>query len=216
MTDVSSLKKKIDAEFAAMEGKIKKIQAGNVQEHQGRQDRLEKYSKVLDQLREVWRPRLEALAERFGDRAEVKPTVTPGGRGATFKFKSGLARVDLRFSVFTDQDVRNVIFNYDLEIIPILMQFESHSKVSFPLDAVDTEALGRWIDERIVTFVRTYLSLHENEYYLKGHMVQDPIAGVSFPKYAASATLERNGKTYYFIGEETRREFESKQPAAAK
>ena len=41
--------------------------------------------------------------------------------------------------------------------------------------------------------------------------MQDPIAGVSFPKYAAGATLERGGKTYYFIGEETCREFEKQQ-----
>jgi YHS domain-containing protein len=37
-------------------------------------------------------------------------------------------------------------------------------------------------------------------------MVEDPIAHVRFPKFAA-ATLEWQGKTYYFVGEETRREF---------
>jgi YHS domain-containing protein len=103
-----------------------------------------------------------------------------------------------------------------LEILPILMEFEKHADVKFPLDNVDREALARWIDDRIVAFVRTYLSVHENNHYLKGHLVQDPIAGVSFPKYAAGATLERGGTTYYFIGEETRREFEKKQPAPAK
>jgi YHS domain-containing protein len=41
-------------------------------------------------------------------------------------------------------------------------------------------------------------------------MVEDPIAGIRIPKLAAAATVERGGKTYYFIGEETRREFEAK------
>jgi YHS domain-containing protein len=57
------------------------------------------------------------------------------------------------------------------------------------------------------------ISLHENQYYLKGHMVEDPIAKVQFPKYAAGATLQHGGKTLYFINESTLRDFEPKQAA---
>ena len=216
MADLSTLLGRIDAEFEASQEKIKKFQTQKVEEHKGREERLEKFGRLSEQLRDVWKPKLEALAKRFGERVEVSPTVTPSRREATFKFRSPLARIDLRFSVVTDQDVRNVIFNYDLDILPILMQFESHTDITFPLDAVDQEALGRWIDDQIVSFVRTYLAVHENNHYLKGHVVQDPIAGISFPKYAAGATLDRGGKTYYFISEETCREFERKQPVAAK
>jgi YHS domain-containing protein len=45
---------------------------------------------------------------------------------------------------------------------------------------------------------------------LKDHLVEDPIAKVKFPKYAAGATLDVKGKTYYFIDEATRRDFEKK------
>jgi YHS domain-containing protein len=38
-------------------------------------------------------------------------------------------------------------------------------------------------------------------------MVEDPIAHVRFPKIAAATTLEWQGQKFYFIGEETRREF---------
>jgi YHS domain-containing protein len=38
-------------------------------------------------------------------------------------------------------------------------------------------------------------------------MVEDPVAHVRFPNFAAGATLEWQGQTYYFLGEETRREF---------
>jgi YHS domain-containing protein len=48
----------------------------------------------------------------------------------------------------------------------------------------------------------------ENEIYLADYMVEDPVVHVRFPKYAAGATLEQHGKTFYFVGEETRREFE--------
>jgi YHS domain-containing protein len=126
-------------------------------------------------------------------------------------FESELARIRLRLSATTDQDIRNLVLNYDLEILPTLMQFDGHAQGQWPIDAIDREAVGDWIDDRLVSFVKTYLSLHENEYYLKEHMVRDPVAGVRFPKYAAAATMDVGGKTYYFIGEETRREFESKQ-----
>src|SRR5262249_37753560 len=103
--------------------------------------------------------------------------------------------------------VRKLILDYNLEILPILMQFDSHSHAEWPLESVDKQAIANWIDDRLVGFVKTYLALHENEYYLKDHMVEDPIAGIRFPKFAAAASLDFDGKTYYFIGEETRREF---------
>ena len=79
-----------------------------------------------------------------------------------------------------------------------------------PLDAVNSVKLAEWLDDRIVDFVRTYLALHENHYYLQDHMVEDPVAKVRFPKFAAAAKLEQNGKTFYFIDESTLREFEKR------
>jgi YHS domain-containing protein len=45
-------------------------------------------------------------------------------------------------------------------------------------------------------------------------MVEDPVAKVRFPDFAAGATLKRHGQTYYFIGEETRKAFEQAAEAA--
>ena len=115
--------------------------------------------------------------------------------------------MNLRLSASPDADARHAIFSYDLDIMPILMKFDSHSEIAFPLEAVDRKALAAWFDDQIVGFVRTYLSLHENQYYLKGHMVEDPIAKIQFPKFAAGATFEHNGKTIYFVDEKTRAAF---------
>src|SRR5262245_10688062 len=101
MADVSTLIRRIDAEFNASQEKIKNFQSQKVAEHKGREDRLEQFGRVGEQLREVWKPRLEALAKRFGERVEVTPTVTPSRREATFKVQSPVARIDLRFSAVT-------------------------------------------------------------------------------------------------------------------
>jgi YHS domain-containing protein len=207
MPDINSLASRIDAEFAAVEQKMKTFQAERVEQYEQRQQRLERLGKVFDGLSDVWKPRLELLVKKFGDRVQVKPRIVPSTREATFDFQSRLAHVRLKFSASTDRDVQKVILGYDLVIIPILMRFKAHDEVEFPLNAIDREAVAKWIDDRIVDFVQTYFSMGENEVYLKDQMVEDPIAHVQFPKAAAATTLEWRGQTFYFIGEETRREF---------
>ena len=209
MSDVSDLLERIDAEFSTLDAKIQRAQSEKQQEHQDRQKRLALFEKELATLPDVWKPRLQALIQRFGDRAKVSPLLDSSSRSVTLDFQSELAKIRLRLSAATDQDVRNLILLYDLEILPTLMQFDSHQEGQWPLSAIDRKAIGDWVDDRIVSFVKTYLSLHENEYYLKEHMVKDPVAGVRFPKFAAAAKAEWGGKTYYFIGEDTRREFEA-------
>ena len=216
MADISSLASRIDAEFSAVEQKVKKFQTEQVEAHQQRQERLEQLGKVFDQLRELWRPRMELLVGKFAGHVKATPRLVPATREVTFDFESRLARVRLKFGACTDRDVHKVILGYDLEIIPVLMHFAPHAEIEFPLNAVDKEAAARWIDDRIVDFVQTYFSLGENEIYLKDHMVEDPIAHVRFPRIAAATTLEWGGRKYYFIGEETRREFEKQQAGRAK
>jgi YHS domain-containing protein len=96
------------------------------------------------------------------------------------------------------------------------MKFDSHAELEMPLDKVDQAAVGRWIDERIMSFVKTYISLHENQFYQRDQMVVDPVTGTQFPKTAAGAKLEQGGKTIYFVSEETKREYEKKNAAAKK
>jgi YHS domain-containing protein len=216
MTDTNNLASRIDAEFSAVEQKMKGFRSEQLEEHKQRQKRLEQLGKVFDELRDIWKPRLELLVKKFGDRVQTTPRIVPSTREVTFDFQSRLARVRLKFSACTDRDVQKVILCYDLQIIPVLMRFTPHSEVEFPLNAVDKDAVARWIDDRIVDFVQTYFSMGENEIYLKDQMVEDPVARVTFPKVVAAATLEWQGRKFYFIGEETRREFEKQQGIASK
>lgn len=207
MSEIESLMQRIDAEFNAADDRLRQLQSQNVQAYHDREQRLQSFAQVCERMRETWRPRLEALAKRFGDKVQVTPSVTPTSRQAVFAFQSPLANIRLRFSVTSNTDVTEVIFNYDLEILPIFMQFQSHLELAMPLDAIDDAKMANWFDDRILQFVRTYLSVHENQYYLKGHLVKDPIALVEFPRHAAAASLEWQGKTHYFISDETRTEF---------
>jgi YHS domain-containing protein len=216
MADANSLAGRIDAQFTAVQEKVKKSHTDQAEERKQRQKRLEQLNEVFDEMRDIWKPRLDVLVKRFGDRVEAKPRIVPSTREVTFQFESRQARVSLRLSASTDRDISKVVLGYDLEIIPVLMRYDPHAEVEFPLDAVDKEAAAKWIDDCIVEFVRTYLSMGENEIYLKEYMVEDPVSHVRFPSMAAGASLEWQGEKVYFVSEETRREFEKEKGIGAK
>jgi YHS domain-containing protein len=216
MAEANSLASRIEAEFKAVEQKVKKAQADQSEGFKERQVRLEKLNKVFDELRDIWKPKLELLLQKFGDRVEAKPRIVPSTREVTFAFQSRLAHVTLHMSASTDRDIRQVILGYDVEIIPILFRYNAHSELAFPLDVVDKEAASKWMDDRIVEFIATYMSMGENEIYLQEFMVEDPVSHVRFPSMAAGAVLDLDGKKYYFVGEDTLREFQKQKGIKSK
>ncbi len=209
-TKAETLLERLEQEFERSRNKLEELRRQKVDDYQGRRDRLALFDTACESLRSVWIPRLETLKKAFGERVNITPHATTGRREAGFSFTSNLARITMRFTATTDYDVRNLVLEYTLEILPVLMTFPDQARIEQPFEKIDPEIIGKWIDDRMVDFVRTYLSLHENEHYLKAHMVEDPVAHVRFPKYAAATTLERGGKTYYFIANDTREEFEAK------
>ena len=211
--DLQSLLGRLNGEFARSKATMENLRRLKIEEYKGRQDRLEHFVKVCHSLEGVWRPRLEALRDAFGEKVKVVPHVETDRRQAKFTFTSSLAQIMLTFTATTDFDVRNLVLEYSLMINPVLMTFPGHSRREQPFEQVDPRAIGAWLDDRIIEFTRIYLSLHENEHYLQGHMVEDPVAHVRFPDFAAEATLERDGKTLHFIASETREQFEAKENA---
>ena len=65
MPDIHSLASRIDAEFSAVEQKVKSFQTKKVEEHKQRQKRLEQLEKVFDELREMWRPHVATRDANF-------------------------------------------------------------------------------------------------------------------------------------------------------
>lgn len=122
-----------------------------------------------------------------------------------------LNRIDAEFYAVEDKQVH---LTSDLDIVPVLTQFGAHSEMKFPVDSPNKEQIAKWIEDRIVAFVHTYLLIHENNFYLKDHLVSDPIKGVQFPKYAAGATQEWKGSTYYFVDNVSKAEFKKKNSIA--
>jgi len=217
MSELSALKDRLNNEFAEFQKEVKEFQAAAKTEYEARESRFNTLFKpAADRVVELVRPRLQLLVEQFKNKVDVQPAMSAHSREVTLKFDSPVARTDLTFRLGHDAEVENLVLEQTLNILPILMKFEAHSSLTTPLENLDEARISAWVDDRIVQFVKTYAEMHQNQNYMKGHLVTDPIAGVQMPKFAAHSTLQADGKTHYFICEETKREFETRRSAGAK
>ncbi|HSQ56396.1 MAG TPA: hypothetical protein VLM40_11705 [Gemmata sp.] len=207
MSDINALAARIEGAFTTVKEKIKTQQQQELKLLQERQKLLKEYEKVQSRIVEIVKPRLEALAKRAGERVSVTPSVSETRRTARFEFKSPKAYITLTFSVAPDRNLQNAVVDYDLRIVPVLWRFDSHGEYSTAIAAPDLDGLTKWLDDRIVGFVELYIQIHETELYDKAEYVEDPVAKVKFPKFAAGATLEHGGQTYFFISSDTKAEF---------
>lgn len=89
---------------------------------------------------------------------------------------------------------------YDLSIFPVLMEFNRNSEETFPLDCDEVVLVG-WVEDRILEFIDTYLRLETHPFYQKDNTVLDIICGMRIPSIAATSTVERHGRTFYFCSE---------------
>lgn len=207
MSQVSDLQARIDGAFTAAREKVKQQQQQFLQEHIERQRLMKEYEKVQAKIVEIGKPRLEALAKRAGDRVAISPSLVGCRRSVGIDFKSPKAHITLTFSAAPDRDIRNAVVECDLRIIPLLWKFEAHSEFSSPIAAFDAEGLAKWFDDRIVGFVEILIQIHEGALFDQADYVEDPVAGVKFPKFAAGATLDHGGKSLFFVDDATRAEY---------
>jgi hypothetical protein len=200
---------RIDAEFERSRDRLRSLRRESADGLRGRQQRLSLYEAACEQMGSLWIPRLEVLQHRLSDRLQVSVTLHRDRRQAGLSFTSSLAQVRLSFLAMTDADVSSLVLEYSLDILPSLLAFPGRDRHSQPFERIDQRETGEWIGDRLVEFVRVYRSLYENDYGLGGQLVEDPFTHVRFPRSAAAATLERHGKTLYFMSSETRSDYET-------
>lgn len=214
MSDINALMARIDDAINAVKDKAKREQQEILQDYKERQKRLAQYEQAQAKVVDIARPRLEALANRAGERVAVTPSVSQTRRAAKLEFKSPVARVVLTFSVAPDRDVHNVVVDCDLSIVPVVVKYDSHAEFIMPIDRVDAEKLAAWLDDQILKFVEAFIRMHEQEVYASAEYVEDPVAKVKFPKFAAGATIEHKGQTYFFIDDQNKQDFARQQGIA--
>ena len=94
----------------------------------------------------------------------------------------------------------------ELNILPVLMEYNRNSEALFLLEG-DNEALSSWVEDRILEFVDTYLRLETHPLYQKDNTVIDIVCGMHIPFTAATGSVVRDGRTFYFCSEHCKEAF---------
>ncbi|MFG0283615.1 MAG: hypothetical protein ACF8R7_04275 [Phycisphaerales bacterium JB039] len=210
MTVHRTLSDRIRAEFDSREQRQQAADAQRAKAAEEHEQRLARFTEVCEDLKSVWRPRIEEFAAQFGEKIKVKPTVEPGQRQATLIFMTQLANITLRLSASANPDFTKLVLDYDLLIIPVFFDYQRHARLEMPLDRIDRDAVGAWIDDQLVSCVRAWLTIQDNELYVRRAMVEDPITKARFLREDAAATIEHKGQKVYFSSEDSLRQFKEK------
>lgn len=212
----SELQSRLNAVFDEAQSRISEFQQKAGRETIALKERYAKFEEIRTRLREtIFLPRLKVLQERFPD-GKMTPMRSRDIGAVVFSIGRTVdvpASVEVHFHFRHDGRVENVILEYELHIRPAFTDFERSARFETPLLEVNDAAIAQWMDDRIVQFSQTYLSLRFVNEYQKEVLVTDPVAQVRFPKGFAKATREHGGETLYFASEESVELFDQNPPA---
>lgn len=208
----TSLKAKLDRVKEEFEKSVKQMRDAAGADVKRLEQDYEKYQALRKRVaEEVIRPRLEEVAAQFPG---VTHKLARDIDGATLvlsfpRSPERSATVEIRLSIGHDDSFENVLFSYELSIIPVFVQFEKHSHLLEPLDRVDLVKVEAWLDQVLTAFAKTYLNMQFVEQHQRGNMATDPVLNRRFPVNLSAGSVEHDGVQYQFASAESKRLFES-------
>lgn len=210
MAEFDDLDRRIGERIAAAEVKQREHQNHIRQRMEEIERRQSQVSTVAQHLcSAIVRPRLERLAQHF-ENAKVLEAAQAGVGRCVCQFEHTErfpATVTLELFVCSDDRMNNALVCYRLEIRPIFIQFEGRDQLAIPLDAIEDARVALWVDQKLITFVDTYLRLLEVEQYQGENLVVDPVCGMRINKNTAAGEAEYRGQKFYFCINECREKF---------
>jgi YHS domain-containing protein len=218
MTEIDEFKGILRGEVEAARERIQEMQAQAAEQYRQMQANYVKFLDLSQRIREALRPWVEAFSEVLPG---ATPVVTQRDFGPAGRVFHGMfvtfslprtercpANMNLRFGLEAGSAVDSLILFYDLEIVPIFIEFERHDQIVLPLDPSSVETAVEWFQRKACAFTKTYVSLLFNPHYQKGSEVPDIVLGRTFPRAFAKGQTEYRGVTYFFLTEESQKAFE--------
>ncbi|AJE03512.1 YHS domain-containing protein [Geobacter pickeringii] len=166
-------------------------------------DQRERFATTAHHLLEsVVHPKLAELARQFDN-----SVVSDRHSGADFHCACDFSHTS-RFPATVTFDIGLLPGGADdgltvrstLEIFPTLMEYKRSDETSLSLEGSE-EAVVRWVEEKILEFVDTYLRLETHPLYQKDYTVVDVVCGMPISVTAAPSKVEQYGRTFYFCSE---------------
>jgi len=202
---------KLEQAFKSVDQQVAELRAKAGQRAVELGSRFAKFESVRAQISEqILAPRMEVIAKKCGAPSVAKKESRGHVVGnVTFpRSDDRQALIQITFAASVDDDVKTLLLDYELTIIPVFMKFEKNSRLEQPLDNVDMDAVARWIDGRLLAFVETWLKMPFVQQYQGENLVTDPVLNARFNRKLAAATRKHGDLTLHFATKESAAEFD--------
>ncbi len=216
---VDRLVQRLSAEVDAAEKRVQLLQADAAKCFFGQEQQLMRFAAVAERIQAILLPRLEAITT-LNVFQDIKQRVSlerrgPEARGfdartttLTVPYSDKRpAPMELSFRVGHDGPFENAVLDFRLQILPILITFDSDDQLVILIDRPNEEAIGAWIDDKLVGFTQTYFQVYFHDEYQKANMELDPVMKIRFPKAYAAGKKEYEKRTYHFYTKESLERF---------
>ncbi len=209
MGDLNELEHRIKEKLSLSEER-QQLRQNHLQQHMAEAEaRHQRYTEVADRLmKRVIRPRVDKVKSLF-DNARM-PEARNSRHTCCCQFEHTArfpATAILEVGVTRDGEIKTVVLEYRLEILPVFFSFEGQDDLAMPLDQVDEEKAAAWVEAKLLHFADTYLQLETAEPYQAENIVTDPVCGMRVNKAFAAAEMTQHGRTYYFCAPECHARF---------
>jgi len=164
---------------------------------------------ATDLLATCIRPRLEVLASYF-ENAELALSDKHLQAVCWFGYSQRFpVTVKLILALAPDERLGEIKLSYELCIIPTFMKYDRHNCLTSPLVAFDRALVDAWVEERLVAFIRTYMSLEQVQPDRGESLVTDPVCRMRIAPSTATAHRDFKGHPYHFCSAVCAAKFQS-------
>lgn len=113
----------------------------------------------------------------------------------------------LEFAVEHDESVEHVFVRYEAVLMPVFVRFQPHDKLTIRLDAIDSEKIAGWVEDRVLEFLETYLHHDRGQDDLEEDIVTDPVCGMRLRRSETKGQADYLGHPYFFCSVECHEKF---------
>jgi YHS domain-containing protein len=147
-------------------------------------------------------PRMESVARHFDNAVLAEPSASDLSCACHFTHtKRHPASVSLTVTIEPGPNYEKLNLHQSLEILPEFIDYERQVNLQVDPGSSSDEETVRWVEERMLRFLDTYLELETHPVYQKDNLVTDPICGMTLPLVEAAGSVNRDGREIYFCSQ---------------
>jgi YHS domain-containing protein len=209
MGDLNELERRIKEKLSLSEER-QQLQKDHFRQHMADAEaRHGRYTAIADRLMQaVIRPRMEKLKSLFDNARMSETRCSRHASCCQFEHTARFpATAYLEIGVTRDGEIKTVVLQSQMEILPVFFPVEGKDELAMPLEQVDENKAAPWVDCKILNFVDSYLRLETSNYHQHDNIVTDPVCGMHVNKAFAPAQATHQGKTYFFCVPECQARF---------